>query len=53
VTVVANVPLNDALGAGQVPWTDYLRRWTAWNTVRTVASLASGVLLTVVLAGGG
>ena len=52
VTVVANVPLNDALARAQVPWTDYLRRWTTWNTVRTLASLVSGALLVVVLAGG-
>jgi uncharacterized membrane protein len=49
VTGLANVPLNDALAVTDVPWTDYVRRWTAWNTVRTLASLASAVLLVVVV----
>ena len=55
VTVLANVPLNDALaeadGTAVDQWTDYLRQWTAWNTVRALASLAAGALLVVVLAG--
>ena len=50
VTVLANVPLNDALAVSGVPWGDYLRRWTAWNTVRSLASLASAALFVVVLA---
>jgi uncharacterized membrane protein len=48
VTIVFNVPLNDALAAvtpdsaaGAELWRDYLSRWTMWNTVRTVASLAA------------
>jgi uncharacterized membrane protein len=49
VTALVNVPLNDALAVADVPWADYLRRWTAWNTVRALASLASGALLVVVL----
>ncbi len=53
VTVLANVPLNDALAGADVAWTDYLRRWTAWNTVRALAALASAAALTVVLADGG
>jgi uncharacterized membrane protein len=52
VTVAANVPRNDAL-AGLDPdsvsavaaWADYLSGWTAWNHVRTVASLAATALL--------
>lgn len=52
LTVVANVPLNEELkrqdadgpGADEV-WRRYLRRWTAWNTVRTLASLAAAGLL--------
>lgn len=48
VTAVCNVPKNNAL-ASVVPadpdsaglWADYLARWTTWNHVRTVASLAS------------
>lgn len=48
VTVVFNVPLNDALGAvsptaagAQDLWATYLDRWTPWNHVRTVAALAA------------
>jgi uncharacterized membrane protein len=55
VTVLANVPLNDALaeadGTAVAQWSDYLRQWTAWNTVRALASLAAGALLVVVLVG--
>jgi uncharacterized membrane protein len=55
VTVLANVPLNDELaeadGTAVAQWTDYLRQWTAWNTVRALASLAAGALLVVVLVG--
>src|SRR5215468_4288685 len=54
VTIVCNVPLNDALAAidpssaeaGRV-WTNYLQRWTAWNHVRTGAALAAAMLFTV------
>jgi uncharacterized membrane protein len=48
VTVVFNVPLNNRLAAvkpesaeGKAVWTYYLRVWTAWNHVRTVAPLAA------------
>ncbi|WP_157017444.1 anthrone oxygenase family protein [Mesorhizobium xinjiangense] len=48
VTVIFNVPMNDALAGvdaasaeGAKLWSDYLVRWTAWNHVRTVAGLAS------------
>ena len=48
VTAFANVPLNNQLarvvdgdaGARQI-WSHYLSRWTHWNTLRTVASLAT------------
>jgi uncharacterized membrane protein len=50
-----NIPMNDALesarlSAGEMArvWSDYSSRWTAWNHVRTVASLA-----TVLIAGAG
>ena len=50
-TAAFNVPLNDALDAvdpdslGAVSvWSDYVRRWTAFNHVRCVASLGSCVL---------
>jgi uncharacterized membrane protein len=54
VTVLFNVPMNEALAdmdlstkATSDYWTGtYLPRWTAWNTVRTVAcALAAGLML--------
>lgn len=54
VTMVFNVPLNNALAAlpsaeteRQTFWVRYIADWTAWNHVRTVASLAAAVLLTL------
>ncbi|WP_447036731.1 anthrone oxygenase family protein [Streptomyces sp. DSM 118878] len=48
VTVAANVPRNDALAEvdpeseeGAAYWRTYVREWTAWNHVRTVAALAA------------
>ena len=48
VTMLYNVPLNNALArlAPADPdaaqrWDSYVRRWTAWNHVRTVAALAA------------
>ncbi|QCI67387.1 DUF1772 domain-containing protein [Phreatobacter stygius] len=56
VTMVFNVPLNDALEAvqpespeGAALWTRYLTDWTMWNTVRTWAGLAAAAALTVSL----
>ena len=56
VTMVCNVPLNNALAAVQpgTPeaaslWAHYLDRWTMWNTVRTVAPTASMIMLIVAL----
>jgi uncharacterized membrane protein len=56
VTMVFNVPRNDALAAvdangadGAAKWAQYLPPWTAWNTVRTVASLAAMVALLLAL----
>lgn len=47
-TLVFNVPLNDRLsvlagGDAEVAsfWATYLKEWTFWNDVRTVASLAA------------
>lgn len=48
VTMICNVPLNNAL-ANLTPahanaadqWADYLRRWTIWNHLRMLASVAS------------
>ena len=48
LTMVFNVPLNNALAAvdpasadGAALWTRYLRDWTLWNHVRTIASLGA------------
>ncbi|MBZ9966789.1 DUF1772 domain-containing protein [Mesorhizobium sp. BR1-1-2] len=48
VTMVFNVPLNDALAAvdpassnGAAVWTTYLRDWVMWNHVRTVTAIAA------------
>jgi len=57
VTMVFNVPLNDALAAvdpsaaSATPvWARYLVDWTFWNHVRTVASTAATVLFIVAIA---
>jgi uncharacterized membrane protein len=48
VTMVFNVPRNNALarvapasGEAAAVWSRYLVEWTAWNSIRTVASLAA------------
>ena len=48
VTMVFNVPLNNRLAKADPAapsslqlWQEYLSRWTAWNHVRTVVSLAA------------
>ncbi|MCF1599839.1 anthrone oxygenase family protein [Streptomyces muensis] len=50
VTMVANVPRNEALArleAGTQEaaayWPTYVREWTGWNHIRTVASAAAAV----------
>lgn len=56
VTMFFNVPLNNSL-ASAVPtasdsaafWESYVSNWTMWNTVRTIASLASAALFTIAL----
>jgi uncharacterized membrane protein len=52
LTTGVNVPMNNALdaadagsAAGAQLWRDYLRRWTTWNHVRTVAGAAATALL--------
>jgi uncharacterized membrane protein len=52
VTMMLNVPLNDALAKadalsteGAAFWENFLSSWTFWNSVRTFASLAAGALL--------
>ncbi|MBY3580013.1 anthrone oxygenase family protein [Rhizobium bangladeshense] len=49
-TIIFNVPMNDALAkvAGNGPeavqlWNTYVRDWTWWNHVRTIASLLASV----------
>jgi uncharacterized membrane protein len=56
LTIVRNVPLNDALAAaapgssdGATLWARYLVDWTFWNSVRTVCSLAATVAFIVAL----
>jgi uncharacterized membrane protein len=48
VTMLANVPLNDALAAidpqnsdSDVFWASYMQNWTFWNHVRGLASFVS------------
>lgn len=56
VTIVFNVPLNDALAKvdpnstdGAKLWVSYLANWTVWNHVRTVAALAAAAAFTIAL----
>lgn len=57
VTMIFNVPLNNALAVvdpagaqGASLWARYLKEWTFWNHVRTLASLAASVLFTLAIA---
>ncbi|WP_265518674.1 DUF1772 domain-containing protein [Nitratireductor luteus] len=55
-TIVYNVPLNNELernaaGAADV-WVRYLKDWTFWNHIRTVASTAAMVFFIVALLAG-
>lgn len=56
VTMMCNVPLNNRLAstkadnaAGKSVWAEYLSSWTAWNHVRTAASLAACACFIVAL----
>jgi uncharacterized membrane protein len=56
VTIVFNVPKNEALASvspgdpdGESRWTGYVATWTAWNHVRTVAALAGAASFGIVL----
>jgi uncharacterized membrane protein len=58
VTVAANVPLNDELAGmdagttgARTRWPGWLRRWTTWNSVRSVAALVSAASFVAVLSG--
>lgn len=56
VTIVCNVPRNQTL-ASVTPndpdstslWTSYVRSWTAWNHVRTVAALIAAAFFSIAL----
>lgn len=48
VTIAFNVPMNEALAAadpsaadGAELWADYLKRWTMWNHVRSIAGFGA------------
>lgn len=56
VTMLGNVPLNDALAAVQpgTPeaaslWSRYLTEWTFWNHLRTIAPIVSAALFIAAL----
>jgi uncharacterized membrane protein len=56
VTMLANVPLNDALAIahpnsidGTKLWASYLITWTVWNHVRTVAAFSAAAAFTIAL----
>ena len=58
VTFARNVPMNDRLDAmdahdpgAAAYWRTYVRSWTGWNHVRTIACVAAAALLTAALAG--
>lgn len=57
VTIVFNVPRNEALALiaagdpnGASLWSGYVTSWTAWNHVRTLASLAAAASFSIALA---
>jgi uncharacterized membrane protein len=56
VTMVCNVPRNDALAVldatraeSAAYWTGYVRSWTMWNTVRTLGALLGSLSLVLAL----
>jgi len=56
VTMLFNVPLNNRLASvspnsseGAAVWTRYLSAWTAWNHIRTAASLAAAASFIIAL----
>lgn len=57
VTMIFNVPLNNALAAVDPAsseavsvWARYLTVWTTWNHVRTVSSIVACALFIAVIA---
>ena len=56
VTMICNVPRNDALAplhpsapASAHLWSEYVRVWTAWNHVRTIAAIAASAFMMLAL----
>ena len=56
VTILCNVPLNDALAIadpdsanGTSLWSNYLANWTIWNHVRTISALFAAAAITIAL----
>jgi uncharacterized membrane protein len=56
VTMVCNVPLNDALAIVEpnspdsaTLWAKYLTNWTFWNHVRTVAAITAATVFTMLI----
>lgn len=56
VTIMCNVPLNDALASvkpgspeAAMLWSKYLTNWTLWNHVRTITALTASALLAILL----
>ncbi|MFI9597204.1 DUF1772 domain-containing protein [Nonomuraea sp. NPDC052265] len=49
VTATVNVPMNNAIEAGELAWKAYAPRWTRWNTLRGWASALAVALLGVAL----
>lgn len=57
VTIVCNVPLNNALALvnpdsteGVKLWASYLNDWTFWNHIRAAAALIASALFTISIA---
>ncbi|HWI86268.1 MAG TPA: anthrone oxygenase family protein [Sphingomonas sp.] len=57
VTMVFNVPLNDQLAAvhsssaeAAILWSRYLKNWTLWNHLRTIASIGASAFFIAALA---
>jgi uncharacterized membrane protein len=56
VTIVCNVPLNDALSATNAAsgdaasfWAACARQWTAWNHVRTISGIVAAALFLIAM----
>ncbi len=56
VTILFNVPLNDALAIadpdsanGASLWASYLTNWTMWNHIRTISALLAAAAITIAL----